>query len=126
MPALLKIKRTIENDIFKINFSLDVNTLPESDKELIRKFGEPQFNIGGIYLEDTDNEYTLPDKYIRIRSDLPFTQEFDAKSNLLGFSSSQAQALAFETEFINRYRDAFEEQLRAHPDTFSGERIENI
>ena len=42
MPALFKIKRTIENDIFKIQFSLDLTVLPESDKELIRKFGEPQ------------------------------------------------------------------------------------
>jgi hypothetical protein len=125
MPALLKIKRSLDNDVFKINFALDTATLPESDKELIRKFGEPQINIGGIYLEDTDNEFTLADKYVRVRSDLPYTQEFDAKSNSLGFSSTQAQAIEFQRVFVEKYQAAFEE-LRALPDTFTGEFIENI
>lgn len=125
MPALLKIKRTLENDVFKINFALDISSLPESDKELIKKFGEPQIDIGGVYLEDTDNEFTLPSKFIRVRSDLPFVQEFDAKSNLLGFASSQAQAIAFQTEFVTRYQEAFT-VLRSNPDTFSGEFIQNI
>lgn len=125
MPALLKIKRSLDNDVFRINFALDSSTLPESDKELIRKFGEPQLNIGGVYLADTDNEFTLPDKFIRVRSDLPYTQEFDAKSNVLGFSSAQAQALAFQDEFVARYSDAFT-TLRSLPDTFTGEFIENI
>jgi hypothetical protein len=125
MPALLKIKRSLDNDIFKINFSLDISSLPESDKELLRKFGEPQINIGGVYLQGTDNEFTLVDKFIRVRSDLPFVQEFDAKSNLLGFASTQAQAVEFQDEFISRYQEAFE-TLRSNPDTFSGEFIENI
>lgn len=125
MPALLKIKRTLDNDIFKINFALDIGSLPESDKDLIRKFGEPQINIGGVYLEETDNEFILPDKFIRVRSDLPFVQEFDAKSNLLGFASTQAQAVAFQEEFVARYQEVFS-TLRATADTFTGEFIENI
>ena len=125
MPALLKIKRTIENDIFKFNFSLDIPSLAEADKELIRKFGEPSINIGGTYLEDTENEYTLPDKYIRIRTDLPYTQEFDAKSNEIGFVSSKAQAMAFEESFVIKFEDAFT-ALRSNTDTFTGERIVNI
>jgi hypothetical protein len=125
MPALLKIKRVIDNDVFKITFSLDVNSLPENDKELIRKFGEPQINIGGEYLSGTDNEFTLPDKFLRIRSDLPYTQEFDAKSNLFGFASTEAQAYAFQDAFISNYIGAFE-TLRNNADTFTGETIQNI
>ena len=125
MPALFKIKRTIENDIFKIQFSLDLTVLPESDKELIRKFGEPQINIGGIYLEGTDNAFTVSDKFLRIKSDLPFVYELDAKSNLLGFASTQAQALAFQEEFVARYTQAFED-LRNMTDTFTGEFTVNI
>jgi hypothetical protein len=125
MPALLKIKRTLDNDIFKINFSLDISSLPESDKDLIRKFGEPQINVGGLYLEDTDNEFTLPDKFIRVRSDMPFVQEFDAKSNFLGFTSTQIQAEAFQEAFVAKYQEAFT-NLRATSDTFTGEFIENI
>jgi hypothetical protein len=125
MPALLKIKRAIDNDVFKLTFSLDINSLPESDKELIRKFGEPQINIGGEYLPETDNTFSLPDKFLRVRSDLPYTQEFDAKSNLLGFASTEAQAYAFQAEFISRYTDAFL-TLRSNADTFTGETVENI
>jgi hypothetical protein len=125
MPALLKIKRTLDNDIFRINFALDITALSEADKELIRKFGEPQINIGGVYLEDTPDEFTLADKFIRVRSDLPYTQEFDAKSNPLGAVSSQAQALNFQSEFVDRYQIAFTD-LRDNPDTFTGEFIENI
>jgi hypothetical protein len=124
MPALLKIKRSIENDIWKINFSLDTVTLPESDKELMRKFGEPTINIGGTFLEETADQYILPDKYIRIRSDLPFTQEFDSKS--LDFeNNTQLKALAFQTVFVDNFTSAIE-TLRANADTFTGEYLENI
>ena len=67
MPALLKIKRNIDNDVFKLQFSIDLTSLPESDKELMRKFSEPLINVGGIFLADSDNVFTLPEKYIRIK-----------------------------------------------------------
>lgn len=132
MPALLKIKRTIENDVWKINFALDTTVLPESDKELLRKFGEPQVDLGGTYLEDTSNEYTLPHKYMRVRSDLPFTQEFDAKNETTFLDdpaeakeAAQAKALAFQSTFVDAYTLAFT-NLRASADTFTGEYITNI
>jgi hypothetical protein len=124
MPALLKIKRVIENDVWKINFALDTASLPESDKELIRKFGEPQINVGGTFLSGGANEYILPDKYIRVRTDLPYTQEFDSKS--IGFeTNTEVKALAFQTFFVNAYAQAFA-TLRESVDTFTGEYIENI
>lgn len=124
MPALLKIKRFIDNDVWKINFSLDINSLSEHDKDLIRKFGEPQINIGGVYLEGSPNEYTLPDKYLRVRSDLPFTQEFDAKSPDFE-TATQVKAQAFQDTFTDAYLEAFT-TLRTSADTFTGEYIENI
>lgn len=125
MPALLKIKRNIENDVFKLQFSLDLTSLPESDKELMRKFGEPLINIGGVFLEDTDNSFSLPEKYIRVKSDLPYVQEFDAKSNVLGFVSTQAQAEGFQEAFVDRYQTALSE-LRSLQDNFTGEFTVNI
>lgn len=125
MPILLKIKRTIENDVFKTQFSLDLSALPESDKELIRKFGEPLINVGGLFLDETENAFTLPEKYIRIKSDLPYIQEFDAKSNTLGFVSTQAQAEEFQEVFVSRYTIALQE-LRSLLDTFTGEFTVNI
>jgi len=130
MPALLKIKRYIENDVWKLMFSLDAVSLSENDKELIRKFGEPEINIGGTYLTGDPEEYTLQDKYLRVRTDLPYIQEFDAKS--LDFPgqaaaqlAAQAQALAFQTSFVTNYEAAFI-TLRATGDTFTGEYVENI
>jgi hypothetical protein len=56
MPAQLKIKRAINNDVWNITFSLDTEKLSESDKELMRKFGEPEINVGGIFLAPTPGE----------------------------------------------------------------------
>jgi hypothetical protein len=124
MPALLKIRRFIDNDVFKITFSLDSEKLPESDKELLRKFGEPSIDIGGTYTPDVGDAYTLPVKYIRIKSDLPYTQEFDSKSEAYK-DDTEAKALKFQETFITNYSEAFD-TLRAKSDTFTGEQVENI
>ena len=123
MPASLKIKRAIENDIWKIQFSLDLATLPESDKELMRKFGEPQMNAGGSF-GTAPNNYILPDKWIRVKSDLPYTQEFDSKSPLFN-TSIQTKAEAYQTAFKTAYARAFT-ALRMKADTFTGEEIYNV
>ena len=130
MPALLKIRRSIDNDVWKLTFTLDITSLSESDKELMRKFGEPQINIGGTLLADTPNQLVLPDKYIRVRSGLPFTQEFDAKSLTLpteaeNKAAAAAQALAFQETFVAAYEAAFA-ALRTNADSFTGEYIVNI
>jgi len=132
MPTLLKIKKFIENDVWKINFTLEASSMPESDRELIRKFGEPRIDIGGTYLANTPNQLVLPTKYIRVKSDLPFTQEFDAKSHPLFLTapidakaSTQARAYAFQNYFINAFTAAFT-ALRNSSDTFTGEYIANI
>ena len=127
MPALLRIKRFIDNDIWKINFALELTSLPENDKDLMRKFGEPEINVGGIItytIGEEESSYTLPNKYIKIKSGLPYTQEFDSKSP--DFQEAvQVKALAYEEEFISRYAAAFED-LRSNADSFTGERVQNI
>jgi hypothetical protein len=127
MPALLRIKRLIDNDVWKINFALDLASLPESDKELMRKFGEPEINVGGTItytVSGVDSTYILPDKYIKIKSGLPYTQEFDSKSPDFE-ENTQIKALAYEETFINNYSTAFED-LRNNADSFTGERVQNI
>jgi hypothetical protein len=123
MPALLKIKRYIENDIWNICFSIDPASLPESDKDLIRKFGEPTINVGGTFGESPD-QYTLPEKFIRIKTELPYTQSFDSKSPDFE-TNTQIKAGVYETVFLQRYVEAFT-NLRASVDTFTGESIVNI
>lgn len=124
MATLLRIRRSIENDIWKITFSLDLAALPESDKELMRKFGEPTIDVGGTFADPTYPtafSYTLPAKLILVRTDMPYTQEFDSKSADFT-TNTQAKALLYEDTFITRYQNAFT-ALRSLTDTFSGERV---
>jgi hypothetical protein len=124
MATLLRIKRSIENDVWKIVFSLDLAALSESDKELMRKFGEPTINAGGTFVDPTVPSafnFTLPDKIILVRTEMPYTQTFDSKSPDF-LVATQAKALVYENTFITRYQQAFT-TLRSLTDTFSGERV---
>lgn len=56
MSTILKITRTIDNDIWKIIFSIDPLKFSESDKRLISKFGEPEINVGGVFLGSTPGQ----------------------------------------------------------------------
>ena len=128
MSAILKIIRSIENDIWKITFSVDPLKFSESDKQLIAKFGEPEINVGGLIdgpqIQGESINYTLPDRYIKIRSGLPFTQEFDSKSEMFQ-EFTKEKALRYQDAFVNRYTGAIED-LRAKQDTFSGEYLINL
>jgi hypothetical protein len=221
MSFALKISKTIDNHIWKITFSVDSNKIPESDKSLMLKFGEPSISVGGTFgtvspagqryigvvgassaagtgatftierneqggvenviltaggsgytigeqitilgssiggLDTVDNltvevtgvltlsgdavdtfttgigtvpaplpgvnTFSLPEKFIRVRTDLPFTQTFDSKSSTFA-ANTQAKAELFEAAFVERYSEAFS-SLRALNDTFTGEAIVNI
>jgi hypothetical protein len=128
MSAILKITRSIDNDIWKITFSLDPLKLSESDKQLMAKFGEPEINvggeIGGPVIQEEDTTYTLPAKYIKIRSGLPYTHEFDSRTAPFD-THTQEKAEAYQAVFVSRYTQALID-LRANEDTFSGEYLINI
>lgn len=128
MSAILKVTRSIENDIWKITFSVDTLKFSEADKQLIAKFGEPEINVGGSIegpeIEGTSINYTLPDRYIKIRSGLPFTQEFDSKSEMFQ-DYTKEKALRYQDAFTARYTTAIE-NLRSNQDSFSGEYLINL
>lgn len=128
MSAILKITRSIDNDIWKITFSLDALKLSESDKQLMNKFGEPEINVGGVIggptIQGESTEYTLPNKYIKIRSGLPYTQEFDSRTAPFN-THTQEKAEAYQTQFVARYTEALT-TLRLNEDTFSGEYLINL
>lgn len=122
--ALIRVIRTIENDVWKLTFINDITALSEADKKAMRKFGEPEINIGGVFLDGTEDEYELPSKYIKIKSDLPYTEEFDSKAEPFD-EGTQTKVVAFQTDTITKFEDAFE-TLRAQADTFTGEYTFNI
>jgi hypothetical protein len=128
MSAILKVTRNIDNDIWKITFSIDPLKLSEADKQLMAKFGEPEINVGGTIdgptIQGEETEYTLPAKYIKIRSGLPYTREFDSKTTPFN-THTQEKAEAYQAAFVSRYTQALVE-LRANEDTFSGEFLVNI
>ena len=124
MSAILKITKSIDNDIWKIAFSIDPLKFSESDKQLIAKFGEPEINVGGVFLDNDPKEYTLPNKFIKIRSGLPYTQEFDSRGAPFD-TNTQIKADAYLDVFVDRYTDALT-ALRANQDSFSGEYLINI
>lgn len=134
MSTILKITRSIDNDVWKIIFSIDPLKFSEHDKQLISKFGEPEINVGGVFLgpalgeppESAPNMFILPDKYIKIRSGLPFVQEFDSRGTSGMFSdNTQLKAEAFQAAFVSKYTEALE-ALRNNVDGFTGEFLINI
>ena len=81
---------------------------------------------GELGTVENPNQFTLPDKYIKIRSGLPYVQEFDSRGNSGIFSNStQIKAEAFQTAFVSRYTTALT-ALRNNVDGFTGEFLINI
>lgn len=122
--ALLRVYQSIDNDVWKLNFVNDPNQLSEGDKKAMRQYGEPEIEMGGTFLDNTINEFTLPLKKVRVRSDLPYTEEFDSRDELFE-TNTQVKVLAYRDEIVSRFTSAFT-TLRAISDTFSGEQTYNI
>jgi hypothetical protein len=122
--AKLRVYRSIDNSVWKLTFVNDPEALSENDKKLMRNFGEPEINLGGTFLDSTENEYTLPEKHVRVRTDFPFTQSFDAKDTVF-LENTETKVEAFETEIVSRFTLAFT-TLRENDDTFNGEAIYNV
>ena len=122
--AKLRIFKSIENGIYVLRFENDPSALSNSDKELMQKFGEPEINLGGVFLGGTGNEFTLPDVYVKIRNDFPVRQEFDSRSTPFN-TNTVVKVTAYKDEIVSRFDGAMTD-LRASTDTFTGENIENV
>jgi len=122
MPQLL-VDSSINNDVYIYNISNVADKLSQNDIQLIAKYGEPTINTGGTFLSG-ENEYTLPDNYIRVISGLPYVQQFDSTSapfNTATVTKVQAWLAAFESA----YTDAFT-TLRAETDTFTNQQFYTV
>ena len=122
--ATLRVFQAIDNDVWKLTFVNDPLELSDTDKKKMRQFGEPEIEVGGIYLAETGNEFTLPTKKVRIRSDFPFTQEFDSLSAPFS-TSTQTKVEAYRDDIVDRFETALT-TVRALADTFTGEKTYNI
>jgi glutathionyl-hydroquinone reductase len=122
--ALIRVYQKIENDVWKVTFVNDPEQLSEADKNLMRKLGEPEVNVGGVIPGEGDDSFTLDDKYIKIKSGLPYTAEFDSKDAPFD-TNTQQKVENYREEIISRISTAFDD-LRTFSDTFSGEKTYNI
>ncbi len=122
--ALIRAIQHIDNTVWSLTFINDVNYLSEGDKKAMQKFGEPEIDLGGTFLEGSANEYTLPAKFAKLRADFPFTQSFDSRDPDFE-TATQTKVDAYRDEIITRITDALT-TLRAIPDTFTGEKTYNI
>lgn len=122
--ALIRVFQSIDNDVWKVTFHNDPMELSEDDKKRMRKFGEPEIDLGGTFLENTDDEFSLPAKKAKIRADFPYTAEFDSRDAPFDENTS-TKVVAYRTEILARITTALE-TLRDQTDTFTGELTYNL
>lgn len=122
--AKLRIFKSIENDVYKVQFVNDPLALGETDKQLMQKFGEPEINMGGVFMQGGPNEFTFPDEFVKIRSDFPLIKSFD--STVIPFNINTTIKIdAYIADISSLWSNAFVD-LRAMPDTFTKEQIVEI
>jgi len=122
--AILRVFQSIENDVWKLTFVNDADALSDTDRKKMKQFGEPEIEVGGVYLEAAPDEFTLPTKSVKIRSDFPFVQSFDSKSEPFDVNT-QTKVEAYRDEIVSRFSTALVD-LRNTVDTFSGEKTYTV
>lgn len=122
--ALVRVFPKISNAVWSLTFVNDQTALSEGDKILMQQFGEPEIDLGGTFLDNTANEFTLPTKKAKIRSDFPFTQNFDSRDSAFE-TNTKVKVEGYRDEIILRITNAFT-TLRTNVDTFTGEKTYNI
>lgn len=125
--AQLRVFQSIKNNRWTLLFKFDAAAMSDTDQALIAKFGDPEINAGGTYLDGNANEFTLPDEYIRLMADFPYTKVFDATPSTSGTDNPFEDATQTKVE---AYRDAIKVKieaalatLRANTDTFTSEQL---
>lgn len=122
--ALFLVEQAIDNDVWKLTFINDPAKLAEQDKNLMRMYGEPEIAVGGTFLDETADEFTLPEKYVKLRSGFPLTVEFDSKGAPFD-TNTQVKVLGYRDAIMTRITEAFT-ALRANVDTFTATETYNI
>lgn len=116
---LFRVFQSIENDIWKVLIVNDPDKISDTDKKLMKQYGEPEINVGGTFLSGTGNEFTLPATYVKIRSDFPYEQDFD--STATPFDTNTQTKVEGWRDAVLSLIDTAITTLRANVDTFTAE-----
>lgn len=119
-----KLTNSIVDKVWSVLFTNIPSQLTNNDREIMRKYGEPLVNVGGVFLSGTENEFSFPNEYRKIRNEFPFKREFDTRDpdfedNVLTKIGAYSDAILFR---ITTELDT----LRAKTDNFSGETVIHV
>jgi hypothetical protein len=78
----------IDNDVFQV--IKHTEDFSEGDMDLMIKFGEPEIDLGGTFTANPD--FTLPNNLAKLKSESPFTQNFDSRD----IDAAQAITIAIQ------------------------------
>ena len=111
---------SVESGVFKV--TIKTEDWSEGDKKLMADFGEPQIDLGGTFDGPAPDYATfqLPDDYVNVMSDSPFTQTFDSRD------TSSTIAIQDANYWISSVVASIQSAittLRTLTDTFTGEHV---
>lgn len=132
------MKKRIFQRLFNDRFEVLIITEDWScgDVELMKQFGEPEINVGGVveYIYDEDSESSSPDREIRVKEfptelvrilhGFPYSRIFDTR-DYESFDEAKAVAEAWKVEVLDRIDDAVVE-LRRNNASFVTEEVSEI
>jgi len=113
----IRVYNTLENDVYKpVIYTEDWS---EGDLKLMKLFGEPEIELGGIFTGPP--LFTMPTEYVKIATESPFSQAFDARDHADADDRADIWKLEIKTRIIDAVTD-----LRLLSDTFTGEEVFNV
>ena len=92
--------------------------LTKTEQEKIDKFGQPEVNVGGQFVE-----FTLPSKMVKIPHGFPFSQRFDGIE--LGHDEAKRRGDSFVEEMKTRIKISFD-NFKAIQDNFNDGEVSTI
>jgi hypothetical protein len=117
--AKLRVQQQIVNDNFKFLFTIDPESISDTDYLLVRKFGQPSIDFGGSFTNGTQM-YTMPSNYYDFPNDFPVCISF---SGTVPFDVTvEANLDLYRTTMVTRITSAIT-TLRSTTDNFSNEFI---
>ena len=120
--AILRVKQQIVNNADQFVFSIE--SISESDQQLISQFGELTIDFGGSFNNGSGLSFTLPNNTFKLPSQFPVVITADPTTAPFSVSTDTSLAL-YRTTISTRVTSAFT-ALRANDSTFIGEFVTNL
>ena len=112
MAMIIRITKTLNNNKFTVLYQLE--SIDQTDTELMSDFGEPSIDFGGLFtpIETNTQTFTLPTNVKPVKSGLPQQHIFEG-------ASAKLDANDWVVAIISRIQGVLN-TLRTNTDDFSG------